>query len=146
LGVNLFIFNNLNLKLKIMAKIMQIKSQLTKAGKPVVIVTTAEKTHFVPWGQWLQVATKDLQAYNGGEFTGFYFRKGEILLNGASCTADDTILNTFTATQNARVAAHVAIITNEQEADRMNEAMFAQRALRNTRTKTDVPVTPIPVG
>lgn len=129
-----------------MAKIKIIKTQLIK-GKPTVIITTTERTDFVAWGSWLQSATKDIHNYVGGNFEPIHYEVGEIMQGSETpCTAADKVVKVFSASLNPQVAAYASVISANEEAEKMNEAMYAQRLLRTTRAAQVKPAVVVEVA
>ena len=99
-----------------MSKIIAIKHVTTKAGKPNVLVTTAERDHWVSLGQWTNKAGKaNIQNFVGGDFDANYFQVGDILLNGSACTESDIILDDFTVSMNEEVLARAEAVRAEKE-------------------------------
>lgn len=124
-----------------MAKILAIKSVFTKAGKPNVLVSTAEKDHWVPFGQWKSKgASMNFDAYVGGQIETDYFKKDDELLNGQLCTADNTILRDFSVSMNPLVAAYAVAAETATRASELSDAaaIFRRRRLE-AQAKTPAP-------
>lgn len=114
-----------------MSKIIAIKSVKTKAGKPNVLVSTAEKDHWCPYGSWIaKGASEALDAYVGGDFQADYFQEGELLLSGDAVTASDVILRDFVVTMNPMVVAGIAAIGVQQKGAEMQQAAAIFRRRR----------------
>lgn len=115
-----------------METILAIKATKTKLGKPVIIVETASKTHWVAYGMWTAHGnSENLEAYVGGNFAGDYFKKGDELLNGDVAQDDDVILRDFSATMNPAVLAGAIAAENAAKARGFNDAAAIFRKRRN---------------
>jgi len=115
-----------------MAKILAIKSVFTKAGKPNVLVSTAEKDIWVPYGQWQSKGASDnFDGYVGGNIEVDFFAKGDILLNGQECTQDGIILRDFAVSMNPAVVAYAVAAETAQRASKLSDAaaIFRRRRL-----------------
>lgn len=121
-----------------MSKILAIKSVTTKAGRPVVLVSTVERDHWVPFGMW-HAAGNDVnfEAYVGGSFDSSYFKKGDTLISGDVAQDDDIILERFSASMNPEVLAHMAAITSNKKGEGLLEAaaMFRKKAAADREAK-----------
>lgn len=114
-----------------MSKILAIKSVLTKAGKPNVLVTTAERDHWVPFGMWNAAGNSaNFESYIGGNIDADYFAEGEELISGDVAQADNMILRTFSASKNPRVLAEMDAIESAKKAEVLNEAALLFRRRR----------------
>ncbi len=137
-----------------MSKILAVKPITTKAGKPVVLVTTFDgseiKDHWCPFGSWKakNLSTTAFDAYVGGEFQADYFQEGEILLSGDPVTQSDIILRDFTASMNTAVSASIAALEAKTKSESMSEAaaMFRARRVANLAAAQKPAETPVPVA
>lgn len=112
-------------------RILAIKAVKTKLGKPNVLISTAEKDHWVAYGMWTSHGnSENLEAYVGGEFTGDYFKKGETLLNGNVAENDDVILRDFSASMNPAVLAGAIAMENREKAQSLTDAALLFRRKR----------------
>lgn len=119
-----------------MSKILAVKPITTKAGRPMVIVSTIDRDHFVSRSQWeghkLNVV---FDAYVGGNLETDYYAKGDLLLDGVTVVEDDNIiLRDFSASMNPEVTAKIASETLNKEAEVAREAsaMFARKRAAET--------------
>lgn len=126
--------------------IFGIKAASTKAGKPVVIVTTPEKPQgiFLAFGQWTNKGLSlNLEAYLGGVIEVVYFQKGEELLNGDITTDSDVIVKDFMVQMNATVLAGAVAAENASKMQSFSDAASAFRvASAAKRAKAAEPVAP----
>lgn len=118
-----------------MSKILAIKSATTKAGRPVVIVETAERTVWVPFGMWTNTgADTNFEAYIGGNIDADYFLKGEELISGDVANDDNIILRSVSVSMNSEVLAHMASINANKKAESLNSAALLFRRKRDEAT------------
>ena len=121
-------------------KILAIKSVTTKAGRPMILVSTAKSDIWLTVAQWnAKGASATLDNYVGGDIEARYFEEGEELFDGTKCTASDKILDTFSASMNPAVLAHSVVIeanAKEQEALDVN-ALFARRRAAKATSKVE---------
>lgn len=136
-----------------MSKILAIKAIKTKLGKPVILVTTAEKDHWCAYGMWTAKGNSEaLDAYVGGEFSGDYYQEGEVLLSGDPVTQSDIILRDFSASMNPEVTARVAALGIAAKAESMNDAALLFRRRRTEKLAADAKaaaaaaITPVVAG
>ena len=126
--------------MKILAiKRINTKATADKASRSMVLVSTASKDVFITAGQWkASGASASLDNYVGGDIEARYFSKGEELFDGTECTADDKILDTFTASMNPAVLAHSVVIeSNARETEALDvNALFARRRAEKAATTT----------
>lgn len=119
-----------------MSKILAVKPITTKAGRPMVIVSTIEKDHFVSRSQWSGHALSDVfDAYVGGEFDSDYYQKGDLLLDGVTVVEDsNVILRDFSASMNPVVTATIAATLIAQQSNQAKEqsALFARKRAEET--------------
>jgi len=118
-----------------MSKILAVKPITTKAGRPMVIVSTIERDHFVTRAQWdAHKYSPVFDAYVGGTFSADYFSKGDTLLSGDIVTDDGVILREFSAAQNPTVIAAIAgmLLVQENTAAQEMSALFARKRAAET--------------
>lgn len=118
-----------------MSKILAVKPVTNKAGRPMVIISTVEKDHWVTRAQWDGAKLLPaFDAYVGGSILTDYFKKGEQLLSGDVVDTDDIILRSFSVSMNPTVAAAVAgnLILQEDAAAKEAAAMFARKRAAET--------------
>lgn len=109
--------------------IIGIKSVRNKAGRPMIIVQTDVRDHWVTTKQWEGHGNSmNLEAYKGGEFSGDYFAAGDTLISGNTVEADGIILRDFVASQNPEVTARAeaAMIQAQAKELRAASALFAR--------------------
>lgn len=122
-----------------MSKILAVKPITTKASRPMVIVTTLERDHFVTRAQWDgHKLSPAFDAYVGGSFHSDYFQKGDLLLSGDVVEDDNIILRDFSASMNPTVVAAIAGMLINQENSEAKEAaiMFARKRAAETPEQT----------
>lgn len=118
-----------------MSRILAIKQVTAKSGKPFVLVTTADRDHWVAYGMWnSRGLSANLESYVGGEFTADYFLKGEKLLNDDLAQDDNVILRDFVATMNSEVLAGAVARENAERASKASDAAAIFRRRRNEAT------------
>ena len=111
-------------------KILAIKRITTKAGKSLVLVSTANQDVFITAGQWKSAgASASLDNYVGGNIDARYFEEGEELFDGTECTESGKILDSFSVSANPAVLAHaLAIESSLKETQAMDlNALFARK-------------------
>lgn len=128
--------------------IIAIKSVVSKNGKPFILVTTADRDHWVAYGMWTSRGlSANLEAYVGGSFEGDYFQAGETLLNGDEAQDSNIILRDFVATQNPTVLAGAIAMENQLKATKLNDAAAIFRRRRTeAAAKATADVAPAPVA
>ena len=145
-----------------MSKILAAKHVTTKENRPMVIISTAERDHWVTFNQWTKGKglSAILDPYIGGQFEADYFKAGDQLLSGDIVDTDDIILRDFTATMNAVVTANLVYVEQaalaaqrsdsatlfaRKRAEETPEAKAARLAARAARLAgAAAPVTPAP--
>lgn len=123
-----------------MSRIMSIKSTVTKAtGAVKILVSTPEREHWVPYGQWINACKAPLDSYVGGDFVGFYFKEGDTMLNGSLCSKSDIILEDFVASPDKEVLA-LAHARQSKEAENTASELNAlyQRKRKEAQAKAEL--------
>jgi len=113
-----------------MARIIALKRVTTKAGKPNVLVSTGKADTWVPWGQWANKCSKNIDSYIGGDFEPIFYAKGEELLNGDTCTQAGLIVKDFVASMNPTIAAKVEYETQKAINEDMDDKAAYMRRMR----------------
>lgn len=116
-------------------KILAIKSITTKAGRPMILVQTAEKDMFITVKQWQSKGCSSiLDSYVGGDIEADYYQEGDKMINDTVCTKNDTVLRDFSVSVNPVVSARALAAESEL---RMSNALNASALFaRNKADKT----------
>ena len=121
-------------------RIIAIKHITSKAGKPLVLVNTPSKDLFIPFGQWKQAGSVNLQSYVGGDIEVNYYAKGEKLANGVECDTEGVLVKQVFPTQNAEVVGQVEAITVAKQAEEQEaKAAFMRRMRTNAKPVVSAP-------
>lgn len=112
-------------------KILAIKHQSTKAGKPMIIISTADRDVWVTPKQFTSKGgSASLDSYVGGNIDVDYYAKGDALLNGQQCIDDNVILRDFVISANPAVLANALAI---ESAMRMQNAVDSSALFARNR-------------
>lgn len=151
----------------IMSKILSLKHVTTGEGRPMIIVSTVDRDHWVTFNQWTKSKgySAILDPYVGGQFEADYFKAGDELISGDIVDTDDIIIRDFVATMNPVIVAHLVHVEAQAAAAQRSDAAtlfqrrrseetaeakaarLAARAARLAGANTPAPaVTPAPMG
>jgi len=132
-----------------MQTILSLKFQNSKLGKPLVIVTTPDRPHFLSVGQWVNKGySMNLEAYVGGQIEVDYFQKGEELLNGDVAQDSDVITRDFIVKMDAEVLGKAIAAESATKAQGFADAarLFARNAAEARKKKAEAEAKGQPVG
>ncbi len=110
-------------------KILAIKHQSTKKGKPCIMITTAQGLIWPSIGQWrASGASPTLGNYVGGNVEVDYYAEGDEMLGGDLCTKDNTIVRAVYPSENPVVLANSLAIESKNKMEEVSDlaSMFAK--------------------
>ncbi len=110
-------------------KVLAIKHQSTKKGKPCVMITTAQGLLWPSIGLWkASGASPTLGNYVGGNVEVDYYTEGEEMLGGVICTKDNTIIRAIYPSENAVVLANSLVVESKNKMEEATDlaSMFAK--------------------
>ena len=110
--------------------IVAIKSVTSKAGRPMILISTPEKDIWVTVKQWqAKGASAILDSYVGGTIEADFYNVGDTMLNGEKCTTANTILNDFSVSVSPIVSARALAAEQQMRMDNAvsASALFARK-------------------
>ena len=122
-------------------KVLDIKQQNTKAGKPMILVSTLNhqiwitpKQHKSKGGSYV------LENYKGGDIAVDWYEVGDVMLNGKECTTSHSVQRDYALTANPAVLAAALDISEKAKFDDamdMGDLFAKRKAERDAKALLD---------